>query len=184
VTLWDRSRSAGLAVVLLCLLGASCGYHVGGKADTMPQSIKTIAVVPFRNLTTRYKLPDKLQQAIMDEFIARTRFQIVHDQDQADAVLTGALNQVTYIPIVFDPASGKATEVQISVVLQLYLKDRKTGKMLFSRPAFTTQDAYEVANSSNVTLAEHEYFDESGAGLNRLSRDVARNVVSGILEDF
>ena len=181
---WSASWAAWFSAVLLLLLSASCGYHAGGKADTMPQSVKTIAIAPFKNLTTRYKLPDKLEQAIMDEFIARTRFQIVHDQDDADAVLDGAINQVTYIPIVFDPASGKATEVQISVVLQLYLKDRKTGKMLFLSPAFTTQNTYEVANSGNVTLAEHEYFDESGAGLNRLSRDVARNVVSGILEDF
>lgn len=173
-----------LPAALLAVFSVACGYHTGGKADTMPQSIKTIAVLPFKNLTTRYKLPDRLQQAMVQEFIARTRFQVVNNQDEADAVLNGAINQVLYIPIIFDPASYKATEVQVSVVLQLFLKDRRTGKVLFSRPAFSVQNAYEVANSGNLALAEHEYFDESSASLNRLSKDVARTVVSGILEDF
>jgi hypothetical protein len=184
VKFWKASNLAASVALSFSLLSLACGYHTGGKADTMPQSIKTIAVVPFKNLTTRYALPDTLQQAITREFIARTRFQVINDQDQADAVLNGAINQALTAPIVFDPASGKATEVQVLVVMQLELKDRKTGKVLFSRPTFTTQNVYEVANSSNIVLAEHEYFDESSASLNRLSRDVARNVVSGILEDF
>jgi hypothetical protein len=184
VTLRDFSPVAALMVASLALSSFGCGYHTGGKADTMPQSIKTVAVIPFRNLTTRYKLPDRLQQAIVQEFISRTRFQVVNNRDEADAVLNGAINQALYIPIVFDPASGKATEIQVSVILQLSMADRRTGKMLYSRPAFTVQNNYEVANSSNVALAEHEYFDESSASLSRLSRDVARSVVSGILEDF
>lgn len=184
MTFRNFSPLAALVVAAVTLSSFGCGYHAGGKADTMPQSIKTVAVVPFRNLTIRYKLPDKLQQAIVQEFISRTRFQVVNNQDEADAVLNGAINQALYIPIVFDPATGKATEIQVSVILQLFLTDRRTGKTLYSRPAFTVQNNYEVANSGNVALAQHEYFDESSAGLSRLSRDVARSVVSGILEDF
>jgi Lipopolysaccharide-assembly len=183
-THYSRPALAASLAAWLALFSAACGYHTGGKADTMPQSMKTIAVLPFRNITTRYKLSDRLQQAIVQEFISRTRFQVVNNPDEADAVLNGAISQALYIPIVFDPASGKATEIQVSVVLQLFLKDRRTGKILYSRPAFTVQNNYEVANSSNVGLAEHEYFDESSASLGRLSRDVARSVVSGILEDF
>ena len=111
----------------------------------------------------------------MEEFISRTRFQIVNDQDEADAVLDGAINQATLYSHRFRPRQRQGRpKYKFPVILQLSMADRRTGKMLFSRPAFTVQNNYEVANSSNVTLAEHEYFDESSASLNRLSRDVAR----------
>ena len=49
------------AIICVALLGASgCGYHVAGKADLMPATIKTIAIPAFANRTIRYKLARQL----------------------------------------------------------------------------------------------------------------------------
>ena len=100
--------SKSLALLASITLSA-CGYHVAGKADLVPKSIRTIASLPFTNATTRYELTDRLPQAISHEFITRTRYRVVTDPAQADAVLRGTvINFVTY-PIQFDQATGRAS---------------------------------------------------------------------------
>ena len=167
------------AAALVALLGASdCGYHVAGKADLMPKTIHTIAVSPFGNNTIRYKLARQLPADITREFIERTRYKVVADPKEADAVLTGAIVNFFSYPIIADQASGRATAVQASAFLSITLTERATGKVLFSRPSFEARERYEIS------VDPQAYFDESGAGMARLARDVARDVVTSILENF
>ncbi|MGB9606473.1 MAG: hypothetical protein ACPL88_11420, partial [Bryobacteraceae bacterium] len=81
-------------------------------------------------------------------------------------------------PTVFDPATSRATGVALSVTLQITLTERTTGTVLFSRPHFEARERYEIA------VDQRAYLDESDAALDRLCRQVARSVVSAILENF
>ncbi|HXI44386.1 MAG TPA: LptE family protein [Bryobacteraceae bacterium] len=165
----------------LCLLPftfASCGYHVAGTTDVLPKKIKTIAIPAFGNITTRYKISDLLAAAITREFISRTRYQIVSDSDQADAVLKGSVVNFVSYPTVFDPKTGRAAGIQAIVTMQLTLRDRATNAVLFDRPHMESRQNYEIS------VAPRAYFDESEVGMDRLSRDVARAVVSAVLENF
>lgn len=157
---------------------AGCGYHVGGKADLVPKSIDTIAVLPFTSGSNRYKLSDKVQQAISRELVSRTRFHVVRDPALADAVLEGSLGNIVIFPVVFDPQTFKTTVVQISGSVQAKLTDRKTGKVIYNMPGLGVQNNYELSEYSN------QYFDESGLALDRMSIDIARTLVSGMLENF
>lgn len=166
---------------LLSLLVAgtlSCGYHVGGKADLMPKSIQTIAIPAFSTFTLRYKLVDVLPQEIAREFTARTRFRIVENPNNADAVLTGSINSAQAFPSLFDPTSGKATRIMVSVNVTITLREQATGRTLFSRPNYAFKQYYDVA------VDPHQYFDESGPAMDRLSRDLSRDLVSAIVENF
>lgn len=165
-----------VAAGLLSLVG--CGYHVGGKADLVPKGIETIAIPAFQTPTVRYKLVDQMPEQIGREFIARTRFRIVNDPSEADAVLNGRINQVQISPAISDPTSGKATSINVLVVIAVNLVERTTGRVLFNRPGLAFRQSYEVA------LDPHQVFDESGPALDRLSRDVAHDVVSAIVENF
>jgi outer membrane lipopolysaccharide assembly protein LptE/RlpB len=78
-------------LIITALLAASCGYHVAGRADLVPKSVQSIAIPAFTNVTTRYKLTDRLPEALSREFISRTRYHIVADADQADAILRGSV---------------------------------------------------------------------------------------------
>ena len=165
------------ALALASLL-SGCGYHVGGKSDLLPKGVQTIAIPAFNNLTVRYKLSDRLSGAITREFIARTRYQIISEPTQADAVLSGTILNFTAFPTIFDPVTGRAAGVQIQVVLQITLTERATGKILFTRPNFDFRERYEVS------VDQAQYFEESGPALDRLSRDVGRTILSSILEAF
>jgi hypothetical protein len=156
----------------------SCGYHTGGKADLMPKGIHTIAIPAFSTFTLQYRLVDILPQQIAREFNARTRFRVVESPSDADALLTGSINSAQVWPVVFDPASGKATRIQILISLTINLREQATGRTLYSRPNFTFKQYYDVAADP------HQFFDESGPALDRLCRDVAQDVVSSIVENF
>jgi outer membrane lipopolysaccharide assembly protein LptE/RlpB len=165
-------------LILFCLAFSSCGYHIAGQADLVPKSVQTIAIPAFANITTRYKLTDHLPQAITREFIARTHYQIVNDPNQADAVLHGAVVNYVAYPTTIDQQTGRASGLQVNVTLQVTLTERTTGKVIFTRPSFDVHQRYELS------LKAGAYFEESDAALDRLSRDVARDLVSAILENF
>jgi len=157
---------------------ASCGYHVAETTDVLPKNVKTIAIPTFGNITTRYKISDLLAAAITREFISRTRYQIVSDPDQADAVLTGSVVNFVSYPTVFDSKTGRAAGIQAIVTMQVTLRDRATNAVLFDRPHMESRQNYEIS------VDPRAYFDESEVGMDRLSRDVARSVVSAVLENF
>ncbi|HEV2446742.1 MAG TPA: LPS assembly lipoprotein LptE [Candidatus Sulfopaludibacter sp.] len=144
----------------------------------MPKTIHTIAVPAFANSTTRYQLARLLPADITREFLSRTRYQVVADPNQADAVLNGALVNFAAFPAVADPVTGRATGVEVVVTLQLTLIDRATGKTLFQRTG------YEIRGRYTISLDPQAYFDESGTAVQRISKDAARSIVTGILENF
>ncbi len=167
-----------LLVAALAALATGCGYRIAGRADLLPKNIQTIAIPAFGNVTTRYKLTERLPAALTREFIARTRYRIVADPNEADAVLRGVVANYVSYPTIFDPATGRATGVQMNVTLGITLTERVSGKVLFSRPSLDVRERYEIS------VDQRAYFEESDAALERLSRDVARTVVSAILEGF
>jgi Lipopolysaccharide-assembly len=176
VSIWNK---AGVWLIFAGVVLSSCGYHVAGQADLVPKTVHTIAVPPFANATVRYKLSDLLPEAVSREFIARTHYQVVNDATQADAVLRGTvINYIAY-PTLIDQATGRTSGLQVNVRLDVSLVERSTGKVIFARPNFDAHERYELSVTNNI-----QYFDESGAALQRLSRDVARDMVTAILENF
>lgn len=102
----------------------------------------------------------------------------MNNPSAADAVLNGTINAAQAYASVLDPASGKATSVQVTVVLTITLLQRTTGKVLYSRANYSFRQNYDVA------VDPHQLFDESGPAFDRLSRDLADDVVTAIVENF
>lgn len=166
-------------VILLAAIGGSgCGYHIAGRGDLIPKSVHTIAVQPFGNATPQYKLARLLPADISRELISRTRFRIVNDPNEADAVLTGALTNFSAFPIISDTTSGRATAVQAIVTVQVKLTNRATGQAIFERQSADYREQY------SISLDPATYFDESGTAVERLSKDVAKGMVSAIMNAF
>lgn len=157
---------------------AGCGYHVAGRADLVPRHVRTIAIPAFANATIHYTLTQSLPEAIGREFIRRTRYRIVADPAEADATLEGSVLQYFSYPTVTDPATGRAAGVQMILVLDIKLREVTTGSVLFERPGLVVQHRYEISSDQ---LA---YLEESDAAFERISAEVARSVVSAILENF
>ncbi len=164
------------AVLPLALI--SCGYRFAGTADALPKTVHTVSIPAFTNLTTRYKLTDQLPEIIAREFITRTRYRVVSDPNTADAVLRGAVSNYTFYPTIFDPATGRAAFAELHVTLSVTLTERATGKVLFSRPNFDVRETYQISPN------ESQYFEESDPALKRAGQQVARSIVSAVLENF
>lgn len=169
------SRAA--SVLLVCIALTGCGYHVAGSANLLPTDIHTIAITPWTSFGIQYKLPNRLAESISREMISRTRYKIVADPAKADAVLSGAVANMFSSASVADPSTGRSTGAQVTVRIQVKMTD-KAGKVIFNRPNMEFRERYELS------INPGQYFDESEAALDRLSRDVARSVVSAILENF
>ncbi|MBL8222820.1 MAG: LptE family protein [Bryobacterales bacterium] len=173
-----RVSRRGFALAAAVAPLAGCGYHVSGRADLLPKTLKTIAIPAFANNTTRFRLSDRLAGAVTREFLSRTRYMVVPDQNTADAVLRGSVLNLLAFPATFDTATGRAAGVQVSVYLQIQLLERETGKMLYTNPSMEVRERYEIS------IDPLAYFEESEVALDRLSKQVAGNIVSAILEAF
>jgi hypothetical protein len=68
--------------------------------------------------------------------------------------------------------------VEVVANLAIQLKERQTGKLLVNQPGFTMRQRYEISTDPA------QYFDESTPAFQRLSVEVARRVVSAVLENF
>lgn len=172
-------RRLGTALALgLCLLVSACGYHTAGRANLLPEDVRTIAVPGFVNQTQTYKIQQILTAAVVQEFITRTHYHIANDaSNAADATLRGTVLSTSTTPLTYDSQTGRAASVLVTVSMKVALTDRE-GKVLYQNPSYIFREQYQV--SSDLS----SFFQEDSPALSRLSREFARTLVSNILEGF
>jgi len=166
------------SVFWLLLLSPSCGYRVAGRGDRLPPDIKTIAVPIFENQTARFRIEQSLTAAVTREFIERTKFRVTPNSAGADALLKGTVKDVRTGVITFDLNTGRATSLQIQVTADVKLEDLHTHKVVFANPNYIFREEYQVSQNTSAL------FEEDQPALERLSRDLARTLVTAILENF
>ncbi|HVZ19053.1 MAG TPA: LPS assembly lipoprotein LptE [Terriglobales bacterium] len=164
--------------VLLLVCTAGCGYHTAGKANTLPTHINVLAVPTFVNHTHSYRVEQVFTSAVIRELTTRTQYKIVDEKnDGTDAILHADITQASSAPLTYDSQTGRATSGLITVTIQVSLVNNK-GTVLFSNPNYTFREEYEI------TQEVSSFFDEESPALERMSRDMARSLVSNILEGF
>jgi outer membrane lipopolysaccharide assembly protein LptE/RlpB len=173
-----RSFLRLLAVGLLALSTAGCGYHVAGRAASLPNTWHTIAIPAFVNRTSRYRIEQRLTEGVIQEFLQRTSYRIVQDPKSADAVLTGEVKNIETSSVLFDQTTGRATTVLITVTASVQLTDRATGKVVYHNDSIIFRDEYQI--SVDVSA----FFEEQDPALGRMAHDFGGRVVSAILENF
>lgn len=156
----------------------SCGYRVAGRGDRLPPDVKTIAVPIFSNTTPKFRIEQRVSAAITREFIERTKYHITPNPDAADAVLKGEIKDVRAGVVAFDLATGRATTLQVQVIAKIDLVDRHTQKVLFTNSNYTFREQYQINQNPSAL------FEEQDPALDRLARDLARTLVTDILENF
>jgi hypothetical protein len=161
---------------LLCF--PACGYHVAGNASRIPPDVKTIAVPAFKNATSTFRIEQQLTSAVTRELVERTHYRVSPNPADADAVLRGIVKDVRARAITFDVNTGRATSLQIQVTADVKLEDVHSHKLLFANSNYVFHEEYQVSESPAAL------FEEDRPALERLSRDLARTLVTDILENF
>jgi outer membrane lipopolysaccharide assembly protein LptE/RlpB len=175
-----RVRSFRALVVLVALAATlgGCGYHIGGQGSALPPNLHTIAIPAFVNKTSRYRVEQKLTQAVIREFLSRTAYRPVNNPETADAVLNGEVTSLESVVAVFDSTTGRATSMLVTVHMKVWLVDRETKAEIYRNDNFVFRQPYAI--STDV----QNFFDEQNPAIDRLSRDFAAKLVAAILEKF
>jgi len=174
---WLRVILSSVAV-LAALTCGGCGYHVAGTSANLPSGWKTIAIPAFKNDSTSYRIEQRFTQAVIREFITRTKYRIVQDSASADAVLTGEVLSIETNPVLFEATTGEVTTMLVTVHTKVRLVDNRSEKPVYTNDDMVFRDEYQIP--ADVTT----FFNEQGPALDRMSRDFASRLVADVLENF
>jgi outer membrane lipopolysaccharide assembly protein LptE/RlpB len=179
---WSAHGAASAMLAALALIFAlaiaGCGYHVAGRASTLPSEWKTIAVPAFVNHTNRYRIEQRFTASVIHEFLARTKYRIVQNESSADAVLHGEVLTIETSPILFDATTGQVTTMLVTVHAKVNLVGRADQKVVYKNDDMVFREEYQI--SSDVK----SFFEEQNPALERMSRDFASQVVADVVEGF
>ena len=140
-------RIPGLALLLLSAstlpLGA-CLYKFSGGG--LPANIRTVAVVPFDNLTPEPVLTQEITQAVREAVERRLGLR-QSGENQADALVTGIVRRYDPdLPVTFSGQPDNKVEVtrrMVSISLDVKIMDQKANKVLWERQGLTVQGEYD-----------------------------------------
>ena len=173
---WNLLRTL---LTFLVLTTSACGYRTANRAaPSLPQTVRTIAVPTFQNDTYRFKIEETLTGAVIREMLSRTSYRVQSSEAGSDAVMSGVITAIYSSPIVFDPNSGRTSEVLITVSMRVTVQDTATRQTLYEANDLVFREPYQI--SSDATT----YFGEDQAAVERLSRQVASSLVSTLIGNF
>jgi outer membrane lipopolysaccharide assembly protein LptE/RlpB len=161
---------------LVCLCLSDCGYHTLGAATHLPPDVKTLAVPVFATRTDSNGTETALTQAVVREFLTRTRFRVTTDSGtDADAVLHGTILKQAVTPLTYNAATQQSSSFVITIVASVTLTAHD-GRVLYENKNYIYREQYQ----STTDLPT--FVQEDPAAIQRLSREFARQLVADILE--
>jgi outer membrane lipopolysaccharide assembly protein LptE/RlpB len=174
-----RQPWPSVCVLLLTALAFSgCGYHVAGHSSNLPAEWTSIAIPTFKNDTVQYRIEQRFTQAVIREFITRTKYHIISEPDSADAVLHGEILSIDTSPVLFDATTGQVTTTLVTVHAKVTLVGKNADKPVYQNSDMVFRSEYQIP--SNVST----FFQQEDPALERMARDFASNLVANVLEGF
>jgi outer membrane lipopolysaccharide assembly protein LptE/RlpB len=165
-------------LLLAATFAAGCGYHVAGRGSQLPSEWKAIAIPAFKNDTRQYRIEQRFTEAVIREFITRTKYRVNQNESAADGVLHGEILTIETTPVLFDSTTGQVTTMLVTVRTKVLLVDNHTQKPVYQNDDMVFRDEYQI--SSDV----QSFFEEQAPAVERMSRDFASRLVSNVLEKF
>jgi outer membrane lipopolysaccharide assembly protein LptE/RlpB len=171
-------RLLRLAAASGALVLAGCGYHTLGASAHLPPDLHTLAVPVFATRTDTNGAEQALTEAVVREFVARTRFRVTTDAgDGADAVLHGTILKQTTTPLTYNAATQQSSSFVITIVASVTLTAHD-GRVLYQNRNYVFREQYQATTDLPT------FVQEDPAAVQRLSREFARQLVADVLEGF
>ena len=154
----------------------SCGYRVAQR-NRIDLGISSVAVEPFENETTTYRVEQKLTEAMVRKFVEKTSWAVRSGPQKADAVLSGVVSRLSVSPVTFGQSSFGTTFL-VTLDARVEFRENSTGRVLFKNDRYIFREQYQL----NIDI--ERFFTEQNPALDRIADDFAASVVSSILEGF
>ena len=182
-----RRRWLVTGVFAAAMASNGCGYALAGRGNFLPNYIQTIGIPTFQNHTSYFALAELVTDKVRTEFIGRGNYKIVPEATGADAVLIGAVTNVSIVPTNFS-AEQQASRYTITVTANIELRDVAKDTVLWTNAALSVREEYDATSafSSDLTLGvdPSTFFNQETNAVERVSTEFSRTVVSSILEAF
>jgi hypothetical protein len=174
--------------ILLVLLVAfvtlpGCGYSLAGRGSFLPTHIQVVAIPQLLNRTPFYDVEQVLTEKIRNEFIGRGKYRIVSDIAGADAVLNGEVLGI-YVQPSGITEQQLASRYLFTLVMKVSFNDARTGQELWANESLTFREEYELNTRGNTAIEGAAFLDQERSAFDRIATDIARTVVTAILEAF
>lgn len=171
-----------IVVLIAALASTSCGYTLAGRGSFLPETIKTIGVPDFDNLTPYFEVGQVLTQRVRSEFIGRGKYKVLPQDSNVDAILKAQINNITLTPAGFNETQ-QATRYLITVSLGIQFIQASDNKVLWQNPSQVFREEYQLTSGGGV-LDPAAFFGQASNAVDRMATDFARSVVTAILEAF
>jgi len=170
-------------VVVLALPAGGCGYALAGRGSFLPDYIRTVGIPPLENHSTFFQVEQVLTEKIRTEFIGRGKYAVVPEAGATDATLTGEITSISVVPVGFTEQQ-LASRYLFTVSMKIQFTDARTSEVLWSNDALTFREEYELQTRGNVAIEGSGFLDSERTSFDRIAGDVARTVVTAIVEAF
>jgi len=170
-------------LLVLELTSSGCGYALSGRGSFLPEYIRVVGIPQLVNSSTFFQVEQILTEKIRTEFIGRGRYTVIPAPEGADAVITGAVTSVAVQPVGFTEQQ-LASRYLFTLTMRVEFTDARTTKVLWSNSALTFREEYELTTRSNTALEGATFLSQERSSFDRIADDVARTVVTAIVEAF
>jgi hypothetical protein len=186
--MWSSRRTAVAACIVAAATASSgCGYALAGRGNFLPDYIRTIGIPTFQNHTSYFVLAELVTDKVRTEFIGRGNYKIVPEATGADAVLVGAVTNVTIVPASFS-TEQQASRYTITVTANIELRDVAKDTVLWTNTSMSVREEYDatsaLTNDPTGFVDPSTFFNQETNAVERVSSEFSRTVVSAILEAF
>jgi len=175
-----------LAAVVLCVCAAAssgCGYALAGRGSFLPTTIKIVGIPKLENRSTFFQVEDILTEKIRAEFIGRGKYTVKPEEAGADALLTGEVLAISVVPVGISNEQ-LASRYLFTVAMKMAFTDTHTQDVIWSDDSLVFRGEYDLQTRGNVAIPGETFLDQERSSVDRISTDVARSVVTAILEAF
>jgi len=170
----NKSRCIAL-ILLTAMLCCACGYHFA-EVSGFPGDTERLFVKVLENKTQETGVESILTAAILNELTLRKTDELARSIDDADVVLSGAVDLVT-IKTITSSESNVASERQVTVSIDLKLT-KKDGSVVWAAKDLSDFEAYLVETDKQQTDANRR----NAIGV--LSKRIAERAVNRFSDDF
>jgi hypothetical protein len=162
---------------------SGCGYALAGRGSFLPDYIRVVGIPPIENRSTFLQVEQVLTEKIRTEFIGRGKYRIVPESAGSDAVLSGEITGISAQPVGFNE-NQLASRYLFIMTMKVQLMDARTNMVLWSNDALSFREESEMATRGATVLEGAAFIDQERSSFDRIASDVARTVVTAILEAF
>lgn len=149
-------RIPGLALLLLSssLSLGGCLWKYGFKGGGLPSTIRTVAVLPFENLTPEPILTQEITRAVREAVESRLGLR-PSGEEQADAVVKGTIQRYDPdLPLTFagQPQTNRVevTKRMVQITVNVRILNQREGKVLWERNGLVVQGEYDTTGEKEA----------------------------------